>query len=326
MSARELHALGSLALALTSIVIVGCSGSGIGPDSFGSLGTGGSTSGGSLASGGAAGRDTIDSGEGGTSATGASGGAPTGDGSGGPDSGSSGSGGAGSGSGGTAGRAGASGSSGVDAAPDGTGGSRLRDGGSTDAISGGTCPGGITLNGQNSTRQYGDMQGSFYADVCPGNEVVIGYLGNVDSRFPTSIAQLQAVCGTLSVGSSPGCAVRIVRDSTPPQRGGTGTSAFMQMCPPNEVVVGFQGRAGTLLNQISFTCAPLAVSRTEVGYAVSLGATQVTEPSGGSGGRTFKDACSDGQIARGNNIFISNNGARGVVESFGLICGAPRAR
>ncbi len=312
VSARELHVLSSFALALTAHLVVGCSGSGIGPDSFAPVETGGGAV------------DSTGSGDPGTAGRAGAGGAAAGV----TTAGASGAGGAdadaGGGSG-SAGRAGASGSSGFDGGNDG--GTRPRDAGSTDAITG-TCPTSITLNGQNSTRRYGGSDGNLYTDVCPSNQVIIGFLGAVDTRSPASIGRLQAVCGALSIGTSAGagCDVRMSRASTLPERGAFGASSFTQMCPADQAVVGFQGSSGTLLNQIAFVCAPLVVSRTDAGYAISLGPTHVLSANGGGGGRTFKDGCAAGQVARGDNIVVSNNGARAIVQSFGLICGTPVGR
>jgi hypothetical protein len=277
----------------------------------GSGGTGGGTGGGSGGSGGATATATGGAGPGGSA--GAAGGVP--------DAGQ-----AGSGAGGSAGAGGSSGAGGTGGRGGGGAGGGGASGAKPDAgvDSGLVCPADVGVSGNNASfghgsRQLGDV---LFTDNCPAEEVVIGYSGAVDTRAPASIGRIQTRCGSLSITKGASCQVTITPTAPLPTRGTTGTVAFEQLCPANQVVVEFHGQSSLVLDRVGFTCAPLTITRAGASYNLSLGATTTTTEAGGTGGSDFTEPCPTGQIARGTNTVTYT----GFVNAFGIICGTPALR
>jgi hypothetical protein len=200
-------------------------------------------------------------------------------------------------------------------------------GGIADAApdTGAICPTSITVTGQNETPGHGgqSLNDVLYTDSCPQGQVVVGYTGLVDSLAPASIGTVATVCGKLSINATGGCQITVTTGSSLPERGVYGDTEFRQLCPANQVVVGFQGReSAQLLNQVGFVCAPLVISRGAAGNTITLGPTTALTRAGGTAGTTYSESCPAGQIARGTNVTI----AMGIVDAFGLICAPPVAR
>jgi hypothetical protein len=111
-------------------------------------------------------------------------------------------------------------------------------------------------DGETLTAQAGGPGGVSYVDICPGNQVVIGYQGFVTAASvgATLVGAIETVCGVLTFGeTSPDLATS--PGATFPMRGNSRTGPWAQMCPANEVVVGFSGHSGLYLDQIAFECA-----------------------------------------------------------------------
>jgi hypothetical protein len=186
----------------------------------------------------------------------------------------------------------------------------------------------IVLGGQPTFSQvHGSLNtGSQYYDGCPQNQAVIGYRGFLNS--PDSglignfglpaivIGAIQTVCGALSLGGPASDEIVPAFSTSMPMRGNGQDSPWKQLCPSNEVVVGFAGRSGTALDQVAFLCghwiAPNTCDSPTIDYATLLRAA------GGNGGSRFQDVCPAGQMAVGS--FIR---AGAWVDAFGLVCAAP---
>lgn len=157
--------------------------------------------------------------------------------------------------------------------------------------------------------------GTEYLDACPPGRVLVGFNAELGASFD----KIQAVCG--AVGISATAAVTIGASETPfPFRGTNANTAGSSMCPPNQFVVGFVGRAGALVDQISLRCAPVTVATGDGGaYSAALGTITAQAPVGGTGGEPFADTdCPAGSVAVGAHIQ-----AGGSVDGFGLLCGSP---
>jgi len=220
-----------------------------------------------------------------------------------------------SGGGGGSGGRSAGGSGGAGSSGGGGSGGRTADAGPA------PCPTGILLSGENNTALHGgtDPTDVHFKDICPMGGPVIGYTGSIDSTMPTSVGKMATVCGKIAIDASSGsCKVLVNAVTTMPMRGTVGDVPFTQTCPPNQVVVAFQGRAGTYLDQVSFTCAPLVISSTPMGYQLAIGTRTGLPPSGGNGGTAFQDGCAAGQIVHGTNVTTFS----GIVDAAGVICGA----
>ena len=76
--------------------------------------------------------------------------------------------------------------------------------------------------------------------------------------------------------------------------------------------MGFSGRSGALLDQLSVRCAALTLA----GTTVTVGTPSNLEPVGGDGGSAFpRTDCGTGMIAVGTNIAVRN-----WISGFGLVC------
>jgi hypothetical protein len=104
-----------------------------------------------------------------------------------------------------------------------------------------------------------------------------------------------------------------------PTRGVQGTSAWSQTCPSNQLIVGFGGRAGALIDQLVLRCAPLIVTADGGGFTVSTGATTDLAAVGGTGGNPFAQTdCAAGQIASTARLRAGDG-----IDAFGLACTTP---
>jgi hypothetical protein len=174
----------------------------------------------------------------------------------------------------------------------------------------------VVIGGQSTTTQQGGPTGTASTDVCPGNQAVIGYQGFVTGPEVGAVlvGAIQTVCGQLSLGTTPSGQLTTAAGATLPVRGSTQDSPWTQMCPADEVVVGFSGRSGAALDQVAFACAPWTVSN----GVLSAGAEVTLTAAGGDGGTPYQDGCPAGQLARGSNL---RSGA--WIDAFGLVCGTP---
>jgi hypothetical protein len=187
----------------------------------------------------------------------------------------------------------------------------------------------IVLGGQPSfSGVHGSLNtGTQYGDYCPSNQAVIGYRGFLNS--PDSglignfglpaivIGAIQTVCATLSLGG-PASDEILPGFSTPLRMLGNGRdSPWTQLCPPNEVVIGFVGRSGSALDQIAFVCGHWIAPSTCDSPAPDHG-TLLPAAGGNGGGRFQPELCPVGQMAVGSYIR-----AGAWVDAFGITCAAP---
>jgi hypothetical protein len=110
--------------------------------------------------------------------------------------------------------------------------------------------------------------------------------------------------------------VMVVAGATLAPRGLARSNPWTRMCPPNQVVVGFSGRSGLSLDQVSFACAHWHVASS--GQTLVSEASSLLAPVGGTGGSAFDDACPPGRLARGINLRADQ-----WIDAFGLACGTP---
>lgn len=172
----------------------------------------------------------------------------------------------------------------------------------------------LGFTGTTSTTSYGNTGGgTLYADTCPAGQLMIGFQAMLGASFD----QIGVVCGVPTVNAALG--VDVAAGATLPLRGtidiGTAASGA---CPANQMVVGFGGAAGGLLDNLVLRCAPITATYASNAYAVSIGTISDQPGVGGSGGAPFADTdCAVGEVAIGANIR-----AGGSVDAFGLICSA----
>lgn len=167
-----------------------------------------------------------------------------------------------------------------------------------------------------TTASVGGTGGTLFNDDCPTAAAMVGFDGVVGADG--YITQIAVVCAALRVEGD-----RVVTGATmtSPRRGlNPGTDVSLR-CPADQLIVGFEGRAGGLIDQVRFACAPYTAAVADGGRVVVRGAVTVTEPVGGSGGAPFaRISCSDG-AAQGAAIRAGDG-----VDSFALRCAALVAR
>jgi len=235
---------------------------------------------------------------------------------------------------------------GSSSAPRTTGGSST--GGETAGATGGAASGGasnctacshaITLQSESATAQRGSNSASgvtYYAhlDRCPGGQVLIGYGGTLrDDVYLVSgapvlqLASLVAICGRVTLEASG--EVTVTPSSGIEPRGTDATAGtFSQICPTDQVVVGFAGRAGSIIDQIGVVSASLqSASAGCCCSALTLGSTYSFTPVGGTGGSAYSESCSSGQVALGQSLYTATttkHPGEEWVSRFGLLCGTP---
>ena len=171
----------------------------------------------------------------------------------------------------------------------------------------------LALAGASSTEVRGGDNASRFDSCLPGH-VMVGVLATGGDV----VSQLRVVCdalnldGDLTVLLSPGPVM--------PAHGDVDSVLGARLCPANQVVVGFGGRAGDALDQLIIRCAPVAVSASAGTIpTVTVGTVTSLPAVGGEGGEAFPETdCAPGAVAVGAAI-----GASDHILSFHLACGKP---
>jgi hypothetical protein len=239
---------------------------------------------------------------------------------------------AGEGSAGGGGDGGASGSSsedaGDDGAPDapegdgGAGGSGGSGGAAPDAAEAGLPPPtGFRLGVPSTSDTISPSAGGMnYTDICPTSGVAIGVKATADATNLANLKSLALVCGTLGISGKGPYQVTTTLAGQLPTRGDlVGTMMQAPMCPPNQVIVGFESKTATYMEQISFRCAPLTIAEGPQGYALSVGMSMPILPVGGPGGTPQRSvSCPNGAVAAGSVLRAGN-----AIDAFALACASP---
>ncbi len=157
--------------------------------------------------------------------------------------------------------------------------------------------------------------GTATTDSCPAGQALVGFTGSLSLGTTAGVhRQITAKCGAVQIT---GTAVTVAAGSTLTTRGAAGTSAWTRTCPANQVVVSFAGRSGLLVDQLTFTCAPLSAAAATSGSAVNVGTGTAMSAVGGTGGAAFSAVkCPAGQMATSMLVREGDN-----MDSFSLGCG-----
>jgi hypothetical protein len=185
------------------------------------------------------------------------------------------------------------------------------------------CPVSVVWTGPSPTPQVGTPEGTPFDDACPGDQAIIGFRGSVQDVGVFLVSSIQSLCGQLLLASATATEVSVVPGATLPERGVPSGTTWSQMCPRDQMVVGFWGRSGRSLDQVGFDCAGVRVSRgasNDYVLAVNTTISELSPPNGGDGGMPFRASCMPGQIALTANI-----NAGDWVYAFGLTCATPVA-
>jgi hypothetical protein len=180
-------------------------------------------------------------------------------------------------------------------------------------------PTGFTFSGADETPLQGNVGGgNANEDDCPFGQVVVGYAGLL--AMEGWHGQIQAMCNVLDLqknGSD--YVVRLKPGATLPLRGFNGSEPWTSMCPKDQMVVGFEGRSGLYIDAFALHCAPLTITQSPDGYALSVGVVAIMASVGDTGGDAFPNTdCPMGEIATGSRIRAGD-----YVDALGLVCAKP---
>ncbi len=157
-----------------------------------------------------------------------------------------------------------------------------------------------------------------HEDACPAGQVVIGYQGYL---HPNGYhGKIQAQCGVPSISGSDPYTFTIVPGALTPLEGAQSNGVLWKLsCPTNQVVVGFSGRSGGLLDFLSADCAPLMITGAPGNYSVTIGSVTMLPGVGDTGGNAFPDThCPAGEVATENHLRCGDG-----VDAFGIGCSMP---
>jgi hypothetical protein len=185
-------------------------------------------------------------------------------------------------------------------------------------------PSGVVIElvpGTNTAQRGSTTGGTAYNDACPTGQVLTGFRGSLVSANGYH-GQIGARCGIPAVVTAgEGLAIEIHAGEVLPMRGLHNAAPWTRDCPANQVLTGFGGRGGFLIDQLTFRCAPLAITTDGATYTVTIGATTDLEPAGGNGGNAFTRVdCAAGQIAS-----VARLRAGDGLDAIGLGCSTPTA-
>ena len=168
----------------------------------------------------------------------------------------------------------------------------------------------VTIDNPEASTMFGDFgpATSVFQDTCPDGSAVIGF----DTATKGAVVgQLRTLCGVARV-STDGISLALSPGAQLVLRGTAEGPIVTSMCPPNQFVVGLDGRNDVLIDQISLRCAPVRVA----GISTSRGTPTNLEPIGGPGGRPApRQECPTGTVAIGTNLAV-----RDWIAGVGLNC------
>jgi hypothetical protein len=194
------------------------------------------------------------------------------------------------------------------------------------------CPTGaiaIEMPGIPTPTAGGEIDPGWNGHGCPLGQVVTGLHG----RSGAFIDAVGERCGRPIVFEDRAIVpfeykVKIESQTIMPARGGPGGSVFDVACPNGKAIVGVHGRAGSVIDQLSFTCGRLQVvdtsSRSETPTAPEFeirelaGSRRPYEAAfGGAGGEPFSLECPSGWVA---SRIEGADCCDGLVARIGLHC------
>jgi len=183
----------------------------------------------------------------------------------------------------------------------------------------GKCPApttrGATFTGSDITTQVGNPAGGTASnDACPAGQALTGFAGSLSAATTSGVnRQLTGHCGIVQIT---GTTVTVKAGASLPTRGKAGTTSWTRDCPANQVIVGFSGRSGSLVDQLALRCAPLAVAAAITGSALTVGTATTLAAIGGTGGSAFTAVnCPSGEVATMARVRTGDN-----LDAFGLAC------
>lgn len=179
----------------------------------------------------------------------------------------------------------------------------------------------IELRGETTSALEGGDSGSPYTDLCPDEQILIGYTGTLREISVTAdaievLGSLDGVCARASLAADATLALSSADMLTTRGEPRGAYGAWTRLCPADHALVGVAGHAGLAVDQLALVCARWLFDAAHGSFAV---ASELTLPSiGGSGGTEFELRCPEGQVARGQALRSGR-----WIDAFGLVCATP---
>jgi hypothetical protein len=209
----------------------------------------------------------------------------------------------------------------------GAGGAGPGAGGAGPGGAGGAGPGGgtgaptrIDLQDPTNSQTTPGSGGSEFTDACQPGQVLVSFTGTWGGTY-MGLESLQGTCATIGISASAPYQVTLTANgSTLGPYGEVSPQTLDGPCPDGQVVVGFEGRSGDWVDQLTFHCAPLTITDMGGSYKVEVGAANpISMPIGPDTGSPFSSIdCDAGKIAVG---IVGRSGA--AIDAIGLTCATP---
>jgi len=158
-----------------------------------------------------------------------------------------------------------------------------------------------------------------YEDFCGKGEIIVGYRGFFRDRQDDVVhGKIQALCAKPTIWDRDGkCEIEFGTPSRLPLRGDTGHIRWTRKCSQGEVIVGYQGRTGSDIDRIVFSCARLILQAGKNGYTISRGESSALPVAGGNGGNyDHQDECPESQVPTSSILTASSLN----INALGLGC------
>jgi hypothetical protein len=194
----------------------------------------------------------------------------------------------------------------------------------TETTSANACPTGLAFDSSTYYTQaiYGTSGGTEYHDRCSAGQVIVGFRGYL-TTIPSGTqvhGSLGTICGVPRVSLSNGkCIVQTSVGTSLSLRGTVGDIEWTQLCPENEIIMGFKAWIGADIDSIVFRCAPLIITSNGNGFAITRGPfTDLASVGGEMTQPQEQTDCPDGQVATMAHLFATS-----YFRAIGLGCQSP---
>ena len=151
-------------------------------------------------------------------------------------------------------------------------------------------PTGISLSGLGFSMKGGmdAGNGQNVGGWCPDEDVMGWIAGDRDAQSDNWLCRPSFGCRTLTLGADLSVS-SVASASFGPFDGGCfkPENHWERACGPDEVLVGFRGRAGTLIDQLVVRCAEVVITEDANGFSITRGEVKELPAIGGDGGNAF---------------------------------------
>jgi hypothetical protein len=154
-------------------------------------------------------------------------------------------------------------------------------------------------------------EGTLYRDGCPAGQAIMGFVLQVPtdgSGAAAGVYRVDPICArpTVSAAAGGGWTVGWTRGNVVTGHGIAGALTVEYACPANQVIVGYSGRSGDYLDQMSISCAPVTIAANR---SVTVGPiVDSSNHVGGTGGSPFGPVyCPTGQVTTLVRVYVPDD-------------------